>query len=356
MTKHRLLTMHRYLFLLALLVCACGLQETAPSPVPGVEPGEQTLSTDGEVLPELPPASDPADTNRTQEEDAGPSGIASKPGATFLPPVARLVGIGDIHGDIQALRGALLAAQVIDTEDHWSGGTTVVVQVGDQLDRGDDERDILHWLETLAGEALAAGGAVYPLLGNHETMNVDLDLRYVTEGGFADFADVPWAADDPLYASYEEAERGRVAAFRPGGPYATLLASHFITVMVGDTVFVHGGIVPSHVAYGLEAINDETSDWMNGDAPEPGVLSGSDSPVWSRHYSDSPDADDCMLLFETLEALDAKRMVVAHTVQSGGISDACGGKVWRVDVGLADYYGGPTQVLLIEGDQVTVLP
>jgi hypothetical protein len=356
MIKPRIPTLGTTLILVSLCLCACAPQANRSSPDAGDESVELAPSSDAVAPDEPRQGTDRADTSGAQETDGGRTEIASKPPSTFLAPVARLIGIGDIHGDIQALRGALLAAQVIDTEDHWSGGTTVVVQVGDQLDRGDDEREILHWLETLAGEALAAGGAVYPLLGNHEAMNVDLDLRYVTQGGFADFADVPWAADDPLYASYEEAERGRVAAFRPGGPYASLLASHFITVMVGETVFVHGGIVPSHVAYGLDAINGETSDWMNGDAPEPGVLSGSDSPVWSRHYSDSPDADDCMLLFETLEALDAKRMVVAHTVQSGGISDACGGKVWRVDVGLADYYGGPTQVLLIEGDQVTVLP
>ena len=126
--------------------------------------------------------------------------------------------------------------------------------------------------------------------------------------------------------------------------------------MVGDTVFVHGGLVPAHVTYGLEKINAETRDWMLGSGPEPAVLSGSDSPVWSRHYSDSPDAQDCLLLFETLEALGAKRMVVAHTVQSAGITDACGGKVWRVDVGLSSYYGGETQVLLMEGDEATVLP
>ena len=38
------------------------------------------------------------------------------------------------------------------------------------------------------------------------------------------------------------------------------------------------------------------------------------------------------------------------------ITSACQGKVWRVDVGLAAYYGGPTQVLVIEGETVTVLP
>lgn len=335
-----------------LLVCACAPSQVTPSG----EAGASEPSSAADVLLEEPEVDALVETDTMTPDASEPASVASQPRSTVLPPVARLVAVGDVHGDIEALRQALWEAQVIDGDDHWSGGSTVVVQVGDQLDRGDDEREILHWLEALAEEAQIAGGAVYPLLGNHETMNVQLDLRYVTEGGFTDFADVPWDEEDPLYSAYEPAERGRVAAFRPGGPYASLLASHFVTVMVGGTVFVHGGLVPSHAAYGLDAINQETRSWMLGEGPEPAVLSGSDSPVWSRHYSDSPDAQDCLMLFETLEALGAERMVVAHTVQSAGITDACSGKVWRVDVGLSSYYGGETQVLLIEGDQATVLP
>jgi hypothetical protein len=79
------------------------------------------------------------------------------------------------------------------------------------------------------------------------------------------------------------------------------------------------------------------------------------SPVWSRHYSDAPDWEDCLLLFETLDALGAARMVVAHTVQTQGITSACEEKVWRVDVGLAAYYGGLPAALEIVGDQVKVL-
>ena len=281
---------------------------------------------------------------------------ASQPPATVLPPVDRLVAIGDVHGDIEALRSALRIAMVIDETNHWVGGATTVVQVGDQLDRGDDERAILHWLEQLAEEARLAGGAIYPMLGNHETMNVKLDLRYVTEGGYADFADVPWDPEDPIYQEFPETERGRVAAFRAGGPYAVLLARHPIALVVGDTAFAHGGILPEHAAYGLHTINQETREWMLGNAPRPSVLSGATSPVWSRHYSDGPDDADCALLTETLTALNVNRMVVAHTVHKEGITSACQGQVWRVDVGLASYYGGPTQVLVIEGDTLTVLP
>jgi hypothetical protein len=56
------------------------------------------------------------------------------------------------------------------------------MQVGDQLDRGDKEIEILYALERLQREAERAGGAFHVLNGNHETMNVAQDMRYGTLG------------------------------------------------------------------------------------------------------------------------------------------------------------------------------
>ena len=42
------------------------------------------------------------------------------------------------------------------------------MQVGDQLDRGDHELEILYFLERLQREAARAGGALHVLNGNHE--------------------------------------------------------------------------------------------------------------------------------------------------------------------------------------------
>jgi hypothetical protein len=56
------------------------------------------------------------------------------------------------------------------------------VQVGDQLDRGDQEIEILYTLERLQREACKAGGALHILNGNHETMNIAQDMRYGTLG------------------------------------------------------------------------------------------------------------------------------------------------------------------------------
>src|SRR5690606_21517740 len=101
-----------------------------------------------------------------------------------LPAPARLVAIGDLHGDLEATRDVLRLAGAIDDRDHWVGGELVVVQTGDQVDRGDDDRAILDLFERLREEARSSGGAVHVLNGNHETMNAAGDFRYVTDGSF----------------------------------------------------------------------------------------------------------------------------------------------------------------------------
>jgi hypothetical protein len=269
------------------------------------------------------------------------------------PDDAALFAFGDVHGDFEAARRALRLAGAIDESDRWSGGRRTVVQVGDQLDRGDGERRILDLFERLRTEARAAGGAFVVLLGNHETMNVRGDFRYVTRGGWAEFADVPHDPADPAFADIPEDYQGRVAAFRPGGPYATSLAGHPVIHVQRGTVFVHGGLLPAHVAYGVDRINSEVSAWMRGDAGTPPILNQKDNPLWARHYSQAPDAADCALLRQALDAVGAVRMVVAHTVQDR-INSACGGAVWRVDVGMSAHYGGQAQVLRV-GDDVTVV-
>jgi hypothetical protein len=95
----------------------------------------------------------------------------------------RLIAIGDLHGDVAATRRALRLAGVLDPHrDVWTGGTTVVVQVGDQIDRGDDELHVLALLHSLSRQARVAGGALDVLCGNHEVMASMGKFRYATPG------------------------------------------------------------------------------------------------------------------------------------------------------------------------------
>jgi hypothetical protein len=276
--------------------------------------------------------------------------------AARFPEAPRIVAIGDLHGDLEATRRALRLAGAIDRDDHWSGGSLVLVQTGDLLDRGDDEQAIMDLLSGLAEEAAAAGGAVHLLLGNHELMNASFDFRYVTRAGFADFEDaVALDEADTLLAAYEDGKRARAAAFRPGGPYAEMMARWNVVVMIGDNLFIHGGVLPHHVDYGLERLNSEVRAWLLGEAPRPDWIDGKGSPVWTRRYSSQVGGDDCEALAEVLNRLSVRRMVVGHTVQDDGIRALCGGEVWCIDVGSSAHYGGELEILEIVGDTIRIL-
>jgi len=76
--------------------------------------------------------------------------------------------------------------------------------------------------------------------------------------------------------------------------------------------------------------------------------------MMSRHFSQDVDADDCVMLEESLRLLDAERMIVAHTVHES-ITARCDGRVWAIDVGMARFYGGNLQVLEILNDEVVTI-
>lgn len=274
------------------------------------------------------------------------------------PAPPRLVAIGDLHGDLDAARRVLRLAGATDAKDAWIGGKLVVVQTGDAIDRGDDDRAILDLLERLKGEAAKAGGELIALCGNHEIMNAQFDFRYVTQPAFTKFGDVHAknAESAAVLEKLDSTTRGRAAAFAPGGPYATMLANRPIVYRVGDTMFAHGGVLPKHVTAGIDRINDETKAWLLGEQPSPPRAAiAEDGPLWTRMYSAAPGREECATLNEALGMLGAKRMVMGHTVQRNGINPACEGKAWRIDVGMSKFFSGPIQALAIEGDTVTVL-
>jgi predicted house-cleaning NTP pyrophosphatase (Maf/HAM1 superfamily) len=279
---------------------------------------------DGRSKP-LPPPAAPAQTSAPTP--ASGCKLAAIP--TRVPITAkRVVAIGDVHGDLAATRSALKAAGAIDDKDRWLGGDLVVVQTGDILDRGDDEPEIIELLEKLGAQAKQAGGAVIVLNGNHELMNAARDFRYVTPEAMRDFGD-------------------REQALDPGGPWAKRLAAHNLVAIINDTVFSHAGVLPDWVTHVDEA-NLSSRCWLDGQAGGPSepplALTSDNSPVWTRAYG-LADQTDCAQLKDALAKLGAKRMVVGHTVQQTGITSACDGALWRIDVGLAKGYGGPIEVL-----------
>ncbi|KAI3908452.1 hypothetical protein MKX01_009254 [Papaver californicum] len=311
--------------------------------------------------------------------------VTGNPPTFVSAPGRRIIAVGDLHGDMTQTRSALEMAGVLspDGRNIWTGGETVLVQLGDILDRGEDEIAILSLLRSLHIQATAKGGAVFQVNGNHETMNVEGDFRYVDQGGFEECVDFlhhlenygdnwdeafvdwvsvseQWKQDRKMNESYWgpwnilQKQKGVIARstlLRSGGLLARELARHPVALKVDDWVFCHGGLLPHHVAYGVEKMNNKVSRWMRGpddngdnDPELPFIATrGYDSVVWNRLYSgQTGDIEDdyqarqiYSILQETLRALGGKAMVVGHTPQTEGINCKYGCSIWRVDVGMS---------------------
>lgn len=108
---------------------------------------------------------------------------------TMARAAERIVAVGDIHGSYDGLTGILTAAGLVDEELNWSGGSTVLVQTGDFLDRGTELKEVVTLLRRLQTQAPSAGGRVEILLGNHEALNLLGVMRDVAPEAFAEFVD-----------------------------------------------------------------------------------------------------------------------------------------------------------------------
>lgn len=246
----------------------------------------------------------------------------------------RIVAIGDIHGDFYALLSSLYTANVIDEEGKWVGHDTIVVQLGDQIDKGGrgatkieapptEELQIIEYLHFLHNEAQHSNGAVYTLLGNHEIMNIQGNFDYAHDQHIMGFG------------GYQQ----RRALWQPGGPISKLIACQSNAIMkIGNWVFVHAGLLPSHILnYSIGEINFRVRNALLGFSD----LSHLEIPfLWDRTYAKNGDSS-CFLLYETLDMLriDKKKggMVIGHSVQPQ-ITHKCTKHLWLIDVGMSSAF------------------
>ena len=308
---------------------------------------------------------------------------------------ARIVAVGDLHGDYSAWLDIARDARLIDASGRWSGGSTTLVQLGDVTDRGPDSLKIIRSLRQLQKQAPRAGGKVIVLLGNHEAMNLLGDLRYTTSGEFAAFADggslarrirAYEANRAAIEAAYRErnpaldAEAIRAAwmtahppgwvehrlAWAPTGELGRWAAGNPAVARVGDTLFVHGGLSAEYAAITLDAINRRARDAMLAADDRPSsILNDPLGPLWYRGLvGPDPEAQAArgaagrpgptidQELATVLAAHRVARMVIAHTPSLEGIRITNGGRLIRIDTGISRHYRGPLTWLEIVGDRV----
>jgi hypothetical protein len=305
----------------------------------------------------------------------------------------RIVAIGDLHGDYAGYADIVQAAGLADAKGRWTGGDTVLVQMGDIPDRGPDTLRIIRHLQGLEKGAKAAGGEVIALVGNHEAMNVTGDLRYVVPGEYAAFADRNSAArrdrlfdlnKEKLLAFYRASDPqvgeaqvrakwdadyplGKIEhrlAWAPNGEIGRWVGAHPAIVKIGRTLFVHGGISVETAVRPIAEVNAAVrAELAKGESQADSILTDQLGPLWYRGNvqrdapatpgasaeepgAPAPPASSSVRpsiadeLTQVLAAYGAVRLVVAHTPHLKGVVASENGRLIRVDTGISAYYGG----------------
>lgn len=264
------------------------------------------------------------------------------PAAGKINSGSRVVALSDIHGQYDILVRLLRAHHIIDARDRWTAGRTTLVIAGDVFDRGPQVMEAFWLLYSLQQYAADAGGSVQFLLGNHEAIVLYDDLRYVNPK-YQDTAKLLGRSYPSLYG--------------PDSVIGQWLRSRPALLLVGDTLFLHGGIAPenldlvAHIAKTNEAYRASLGKPRAEVKLDPALsrlYDGKTSPIWYRGYFNG-QLDTAQV--ETLiTQLGARRIVVGHTTM-GEVASFHGGRVIAIDSGIKRGKSG--QLLFIENGKLS---
>jgi hypothetical protein len=301
--------------------------------------------------------------------------------------VAKIVAVGDIHGDYKNFILILKGTGIVDENLNWAGGKIHLVQTGDVMDRGPDARKVFDLLMRLEKEAEKAGGRVHALIGNHEFMNIagiSFDFPdYVTPEQFVSFLPDKYRekkerefkekASEKNHISNENknlnkywtqlikndrgARQQYIDAFN--NKYGKWILKHNTVIKINDTIFVHGGISETYSTWKLKDINMHVRRELKGLEPYKLVYEGG-GPLWFRDLAQKDEnvyKQDVDSIFTNLKS---KFMVIGHTPRTGSIvvlkdnMNRFQGRIWIIDTGISEYYGGHLSALIIENDNFIV--
>lgn len=321
--------------------------------------------------------------------------------------VERVVAIGDLHGDYDRFVFILSNpnVRIVDNELRWAAGKTHLVQLGDIMDRGPDAKKIFDLLMRLEEEAEAAGGMVHVLIGNHEEMNITgvaLDYpEYVPPEQFLSFLpdDVRQAREKAYVAKLTNDRRRQVEAegldlendevlraywqriIRSdrearsayvndfNDTYGNWLMQKNVVIKINDVVYSHGGVNEDLSTWPLREINAlmrkelrQIQDMIKNPQRylrpfKPKLVYAPDGPTWYRGLATKKEGTAQDEIDRILDNLGARAIIVGHSYsQSFGASPIVTlehvsrfqGKVFVIDTGIAEVYGGVPSAMIIE--------
>jgi hypothetical protein len=222
--------------------------------------------------------------------------------------------VADMHGEFEIAVTLLRNHKIIDGQLHWSFGKGHLVLLGDVFDRGAHQTEILWLIYQLEAEAQRAGGAVHMLLGNHESMMLSGDERYL----------------NPKYRQSAKllGVRSYAALWDETSLLGRWLRSKAVVMKIGGYLCMHGGLSPQAVEHQLtlEAMNGAVREALLSKQPLPptrhalaSFVLGPAGPLWYRGYfgdmraQGGPAQATAEEVRRIREHYGAKRLLVGHT-------------------------------------------
>jgi len=251
--------------------------------------------------------------------------------------VSRQYIISDLEGNFSAFKKLLLAGGVIDNDYNWTFGTGHLVLVGDLFDRGSHVAEILWLVYALEVKAKAAGGYVHYILGNHEIMNLNGDLRYLNE---------------KYRQSANALNENYVNLYGENSELGKWLRSKNIVEKVGNVLYAHAGIsqILNEVDINASGINKTARPWYADSTYQyknalQDLLMNELGPLWYRGYYKGNPRATMAQIDSTLSKFDVRHIITGHTVIADTISVLYDGKLFDTDV---HHAGGKSEAILID--------
>jgi len=252
--------------------------------------------------------------------------------------VPNLIVISDVHGQYDLMVELLQGQGIIDEYLNWSFGKGHLVINGDILGRGDKVTEALWLAYKLEDQAKKAGGRSHFLLGNHELMVLENDLRFLNQ-------------------KYNKSARIKKKSVRDlHNQYSVLgnwLRKRPAIVTIDSLLITHAGISPDFVNRNLTVFDVNNLFYENilsttrsktNRRRDIEFLTGPNGPLWYRGYFEQNQIGN-QDMDGILEYFGSNRIIIGHTsVRS--ITFLLGGRIIAVDSNIKEGQNG--EVLIIQ--------
>lgn len=241
--------------------------------------------------------------------------------------IDNVVVISDVHGQFDLFTSLLKDHKVINANLDWIFETGHLVVLGDIFDRGPKVTELLWLVYQLEQQAEKAGGKVHFILGNHELMVLNNDLRYINE---------------KYIHSSHKMNMVYTQLFAENTFFGQWLRSKPVMVTINDLLFVHAGISDEFLSAGLtiektnqifyEKIIGKSWDLILNDSISTFMLS-ENGPLWHRGYFKEIISDN--EISNILSYFDSNYLIIGHTSMPN-IMSLKSGKIIIVDSGIKE--------------------